>query len=798
MRNHGWIKRVIAGFMVMVMCFMVPSVHVHGATKQVTYIKDFKLYVIKNDNKIESFDKAAAAEKAKKWFSDNGYTMVEGNLNEDASGLLNKEVGVFIGYSTTTDPSEAVMDIALMNEQGGYSQADFKMMLDRQKKVYTQMVDDMQTMIDGYRTNYKAGQPTAIQAHDNLNTYYEDDSQKMLGDYLLECSRDDLTKTLLQANTEVVQKVEEMLVYAGEGKSSTWLDRMSKLGSYQKLEDTYIAKYKGDKNAALRAMKETYNDTAIDIEYMWPVLKGEIDGLESYRRENRLESMSEAELKNFLDERNEDQNALVYIEREKLVGVLRTYKYGDGTLYDFFKQSTDKIAGENIKELYPIAASLTATQRASLEDRASVISLIRSAVGATVFNNYNTPVSKAFAEAAEKNTSAKNELDNKEKKIEELEKTLQTELKASVYEGVDREIFTDGAAITSKAMMETKANDSLYKQSFLDGNPRTYELLTGVSTILSGLGLMIFVKMQSDVEESLVETAVRDRFHELLPIEGTKPYNYVDDHFEELIDLGKNFNSKDMKLRWESVDKAKKILKKGPAGTYEETIKAGYNSMHGDITKATYYSVKGLKIGFAVLFTALAAADIYFTVRAIMDYYNRDHLEIPHHIRDVNSDPTAETSYIDYTSVRDQDGNPGDVNGGGGKQWLALYQTKNKNAGKPLIAPESGGKIYIKTGEGADKDADGQDIFALHMFETPNVAQNLTDEKAGYSFNDKKGGIYLYFTRGDAVIENGETDGSTGTAVSTGYLVIVGVGGLIIGIVIGLVVANYSRKRKKA
>ena len=48
------------------------------------------------------------------------------------------------------------------------------------------------------------------------------------------------------------------------------------------------------------------------------------------------------------------------------------------------------------------------------------------------------------------------------------------------------------------------------------------------------------------------------------------------------------------------------------------------------------------------------------------------------------------------------------------------------------------------------------------------------------------------------MIENGETDGSTGTAVSTGYLVIVGVGGLIIGIVIGLVVANYSRKRKKA
>ena len=58
-------KRLVACMLIMVMSFMLPSVHVQGATKAITYVKDFKLYIVKNDKTVGSFDEAAATEKAK-------------------------------------------------------------------------------------------------------------------------------------------------------------------------------------------------------------------------------------------------------------------------------------------------------------------------------------------------------------------------------------------------------------------------------------------------------------------------------------------------------------------------------------------------------------------------------------------------------------------------------------------------------------------------------------------------------------------------------------------------------------
>ena len=803
MRKYGMFKRAIAGVLTGVMVFMLPSVHIQGASKAVTYVKDFKLYVIKNDNKIQTFDKAAAAEKAKTWFTENGYTMVDGNLNEDASGLLNKEVGVFIGYQTTTDPSEAVTDIALMNEQGGYSQSDFKMMLDEQKKIYTRMVDDMQTMIDGFRENYENNQPTALQVFDNLNTYYEDDSEKPLGQFLLEAGRDDIVKMLLQANTQVVEMVEELLAYAGDGKSSSWLDRMSKLGSYKKLEDTYIAKYKGNKNAAINAMKQTYGDTAIELEYMWPLVHDEIMAMENFCTENKLTEMTEEQRKAFFDERKEDQKTLIYMQRENMFRILSVYKYGDGTLYDYFRQPTENIAGENIKELYPIAASLTSAQRAMLGQTGSIITLIRNATGATVFNGYKTEVSKAVESVAKTETEAKKELDETGKLLDEVEKEM-CEEPTSVYDGVDREIFKDGAAITSKALTETKANDDLFKKSLLgSGGIKKYAISLGISTLVAGAGLCFFSKLSTGLSRVALSEAVKGEFQGLMFFkeDDMSAYQYTQKNMTEIKKLADKALSENNAESVKAYSELEKLLKKGPEGTYTQSVKYGYDSMksYGNSFTTVYNLAKGLKVAFAVILTALAAADIYFTVRSVMDYYNRDHLDIPHHMRDVLNDPTKETSFIDYTSVRDQNGACGDVNGGGGKQWLALYQTKDKNAGDPIIAPESGGKIEIKTGAGANEGSLDPSVHPLHMFETPETPQNLTDEAAGYSFNDKKGGIYMYFTRGEAVIaENGETDGEgqTATAATPGVIAMIGGSCLIFGVIIGAVCVGTTRRRR--
>ena len=118
------------------------------------------------------------------------------------------------------------------------------------------------------------------------------------------------------------------------------------------------------------------------------------------------------------------------------------------------------------------------------------------------------------------------------------------------------------------------------------------------------------------------------------------------------------------------------------------------------------------------------------------------------------------------------------------------------------------------------------------MFEAANTPQNLTDEASGYSFNDKKGGIYLYFTRGDAVIEDDgsettaaaedeeisasgssaalsanpsdmddgaseEESGNVATAISAGYAFILVGAGLVAGVVIGFAGGGVIRKRRE-
>ena len=50
------IKRVIACFLIMMMAFLTPSVHIQAAGKTTTYVKEFKLYVVKNDKTVGSFD----------------------------------------------------------------------------------------------------------------------------------------------------------------------------------------------------------------------------------------------------------------------------------------------------------------------------------------------------------------------------------------------------------------------------------------------------------------------------------------------------------------------------------------------------------------------------------------------------------------------------------------------------------------------------------------------------------------------------------------------------------------------
>ena len=62
----------------------------------------------------------------------NDWYLVSGNLNEGAEGALKDAQGVYLAYQTTTDPKEAVTDLAVMNENGSFSTGDYDILLQKQ------------------------------------------------------------------------------------------------------------------------------------------------------------------------------------------------------------------------------------------------------------------------------------------------------------------------------------------------------------------------------------------------------------------------------------------------------------------------------------------------------------------------------------------------------------------------------------------------------------------------------------------------------------------------------------------
>ncbi len=81
------------------------------------------------------------------------------DLNQDAGGGLGSkgEKIVYLGYKTTTDPSEAITDLALMNMKGKYSVEEYDALMEYQmKSQIIPLVDNFLAAIDEYRANLES------------------------------------------------------------------------------------------------------------------------------------------------------------------------------------------------------------------------------------------------------------------------------------------------------------------------------------------------------------------------------------------------------------------------------------------------------------------------------------------------------------------------------------------------------------------------------------------------------------------------------------------------------------------
>ena len=826
-------KRLIAGLLVLVMAFMVPSVHVQGATKQTTYVKTFKLF-IKEKGTIDD---------AKKWASEQGdnWYVVEGDVNAGADSKLKATRGVFLCYETTTDRKEAVTDIAVMNEKGNYSEAAYKRILEQQKQTYEDMVKDMKQMLNEYRANVRNDVTTALQARKMLNGYIDPDSNKRLGDLLMEITDEKLVPLLLQSNGRVVMLIQQQLAMASDTSGRTWLDRLSQLGKngdgYDALFNQAKKAYNGDEQRALKAIDDKYGDAAKNLLTRYPEMRERMKKVLDYYSQNGLDKMSDADRDAWIEQHKDDPAMKSVFIEKAVMGALASYKYDKNTLFDYFMYSDDDLKGNGIRKLYPMAASLTDAQRAALNESTDIFTIVNVAINQTAQNDLaKGKALELTAEDKQEVAEQKDEYDNALTEWENMAEPI------SIYDGVDRELFGDGGvAVTSTAESYKTDENKNWADALID--KYGYEKLaigSAIGAVTTAIGAGVMAVVLSCFKAKYAEIG----YSSVYALNRDNKLNAMNNIF------GVGFKKSGTYKAWHGLnfDQIKKASKMSKAqfakeGIYraheQNNIKATYDILYDEGLRHTGSTWKAIalqtvKWGLAIASILLAAGDIAMNVYKLYQYYHVEHLPVPHHMVDLSYNDARLSTYTNYKSVKDNSGNCGDVNGGGGRQWLALYETHDEGAGDPILAPETGNayQIIVQTGKAV---APSESYSPLHMFGTPNTPQNLTyaDGESGYSYNDNNNGTYVFFRRdtgapieedtvgegessGDAGSvnetgtgnasgqaaenETGVTSGQAaalGTSVNGGYIFIAVTAGLVAGIFIGVVGTSFTRKRKK-
>ena len=149
------VKGIIAMLLIVatIVCASLPAY----AARAEEYLADLR--IIYASDYDEAMDILADSE-----FSE--YYILDENLNEGTG-----EIGVWLAYKTTTDIEEAITDIAMMQEEGGYSLGNYQAMLAESKAEYDAMAAIYDEALQYFRFAYDEGDYLASAAYRQLNFY---------------------------------------------------------------------------------------------------------------------------------------------------------------------------------------------------------------------------------------------------------------------------------------------------------------------------------------------------------------------------------------------------------------------------------------------------------------------------------------------------------------------------------------------------------------------------------------------------------------------------------------------------
>ncbi len=693
-------------------------------------------------------------EEAKKWLTDNDYEVIDNNLNDGADDILSTKRAVYVGYKTTDDADEAITDMKVMNMKGGYSVQDYQMILEEQEANIELFFYNFKAAIKEYRTNYAAKQERAVVAHDMLNMLYDDDTKQNMGDLLLNKVREeytdkqyntltnaekakvgDMTTILMQANSSAILVIEQLVAMATDKSAAPWINRYQSAKTYDGMVDELVEKRNYTITSAVKKLATLYDQDAQKIagsfsnykEYLGYYLNADISF------DNTVEEIEAYQ------KANEDFDYAKWFALGSQLQVIKAIENDGVSLYDLIFSDEYDVENTDRYMLYPLVSVLSDGQRACL-DFLPMYQLVALGI------NDDSSV-KAMNKIADFDTL-------KEKNI-------------SIYDGIDRTVFGGDVAVTGEAykLQNSTGKDPVtnWTESFSDVSYIfAASFAASVVATCFAWGRSAYLNnvtknLSNQIRTKTIELSQNEAFYQ----------KYMEYGADEGLN-GIKAKGAQLKNELDGLENQSKSV-------------AGLAKVYKYIGVATTCLV--------LVLAGLTAWNAYQDLKA---YYTADFTPIPMHMVNQGVGENDEKVYTYYTAVKCNreaqgmvtDSNKlledyGDLNGDVGKQWVALYTTKDKSAGNPITTD-----FAVQFGNSnIPADSTPLSIFC------ESTAQNLTNKKAGYTYADSNNGVYLFYCTDESAF--------AGSAISTGIYALIGGAAAIIVAAAGYFVGKATEKKTR-
>ena len=699
-----------------------------------------------------------------------GFEILDQNLNFGSG-----EIGVWLAYKTTSDINEAITDIAVMQMGGGYSAGNYRELIKSIRDEYMEMGEIYLQAADYFMYAYDADSFLTKSAYRQLNFYYGLDNytDDRLGDLIIDAvlTSSELATLFFQGNPYVLKNIRTLLAM-GVSYNEDGMHYLEKVG---------VSAAKMNENPSIFE-DEGYDELASIIAPTVSTFRNIFNELSVYEDELNYEDEDITDLE------------IKYSEYKALADMMREVTYiGEQSLYEFCKEYTLNI--KDYSSLYPLADALNEGQAAM-----------------TALSHYYDVVRYSLNEMPE---------DLIDEEITKLEETY-GESPIDVYTGVDRSIYEDTFALTGSAYRADAYYDSNSLTDALFGDvwmmKDSYLSMSAVDVGLSVWSIKTTSNAVTSTEKAESTSKMIKRYTNIVRqitnaigglnvSEGPfvdsiiKKYTIYDLIYDFLYNYDKNLP--DSKWTFEKLlacfkheiiaggmtrsDEAKALLKL--VGIKLDSAKSAVVKKAPSVSK----TMLGISAKFTSLFyfldtSILATSAIALGVK-VYDHYHPEYDDIPTAMVDI-IDTAKGDVYVKYDVVYEaktrKDGrySAGDLNAFEGQRWNALYYTKNEKAGKPLLADFNFSNVINRADNG---------YLAVHRF-----GEVVCYDLNRYNFSSSSDNVFLSVAQS----ENRksfeiELPGVAGTVFGTGFWLLSGSVGVVLGVICTVGTKLLLNKKKK-